>query len=164
MYSLPVVNDDQINSNIYFNRVRFKYACSVLWTFGSGVTQPIFLGGELKAYQDIRQAEQRAAAADYTSAALKAFREVEDALSNEYYLRLREGTLAEMVTNSAAAVKLGGQPDFPSRGGVGRIRRPHFPQDHNPADPGERGQDQPGLLAHPEGIGHDVVVKEPGEF
>lgn len=79
----------------------------LLWTFGSGVTQPIFMGGELKAYQDIREAEQTAAVADYTSTALTAFQEVEDALSNEYYLRLREGSLTEMVANSGDTVKLG---------------------------------------------------------
>lgn len=79
----------------------------LLWTVGSGVTQPIFMGGELKAYQDIREAEQKAAVADYTSTALTAFQEVEDALSNEYYLRRREGSLTEMVANSGDTVKLG---------------------------------------------------------
>jgi NodT family efflux transporter outer membrane factor (OMF) lipoprotein len=79
----------------------------LLWTFGSGVTQPIFLGGALKANQDIREAEQRAAVADYASVALRAFQEVEDALSNDHYLRLREGALTEMVKNSAEVVKLG---------------------------------------------------------
>lgn len=79
----------------------------LLWTLGTGVTQPIFLGGALKANQDIREAEQRAAVADYTSVALRAFQEVEDALSNDYYLRQREGVLSEMVTNSGEGVTLG---------------------------------------------------------
>jgi NodT family efflux transporter outer membrane factor (OMF) lipoprotein len=79
----------------------------LLWTLGSGVTQPIFLGGALKANQDLREAEQRAAAADYVSVALRAFQEVEDALSNDHYLRLREGALAEMVSSSGETVNLG---------------------------------------------------------
>ncbi|MFN0127252.1 MAG: TolC family protein [Verrucomicrobiales bacterium] len=79
----------------------------LLWTFGAGVTQPIFFGGALKANQDIREAEQRAAVADYVSVALSAFQEVEDALSNDYYLRLREGSLTSMVANSGNVVRLG---------------------------------------------------------
>jgi len=79
----------------------------LLWTLGAGVTQPIFFGGALKANQDIREAEQRAAAADYVSVALRAFQEVEDALSNDHFLRLREGVLTEMVANSGEGVKLG---------------------------------------------------------
>ncbi len=77
------------------------------WSLASGVIQPIFLGGELKAAQDIRTAEQRAATADYVSDALKAFSEVEDALAGDYYLRLREEALSDMVSASAESVKLG---------------------------------------------------------
>ena len=68
-----------------------------------------FFGGELKAAQDIRTAEQKAAAASYVGIALRAFEDVEDALANDYYLRKREGALTEMVSNSAAPVKLGGE-------------------------------------------------------
>jgi outer membrane protein TolC len=73
------------------------------------VIQPIFFGGELKAQQDIRTAEQRAAVASYVSVALHAFEDVEDGLANDYYLRRREGALSEMVSSSADAVKLGRQ-------------------------------------------------------
>src|SRR5436305_8226221 len=45
---------------------------AVVWTFAAGVTQPIFFGGELKAAQDLRTAEQKAAAASYVGAALRA--------------------------------------------------------------------------------------------
>lgn len=78
----------------------------LLWTFGSGITQPIFLGGALKANQDIREAEQRAAVGDYVAIALRAFQEVENALSNDHYLRLREAALTEMVENSGEVVRL----------------------------------------------------------
>ncbi len=80
---------------------------SVNWSLASGVVQPIFFGGELKAAQDLRTAEQRAAAADYTAVALRAFAEVEDALDSEYHLRRREGALEEMVSSSADSITFG---------------------------------------------------------
>jgi NodT family efflux transporter outer membrane factor (OMF) lipoprotein len=79
------------------------------WSLAAGITQPIFFGGELKAAQDIRTAEQKAAAASYTATALRAFEDVENALANDYYLGKREGALSEVVENSAISVKLGGQ-------------------------------------------------------
>jgi NodT family efflux transporter outer membrane factor (OMF) lipoprotein len=82
---------------------------AVTWSLAAGITQPIFFGGELKAAQDIRTAEQKAAAASYTATALRAFADVEDALASDYYLGKREGALTEVVENSATTVKLGGQ-------------------------------------------------------
>src|SRR5262249_28157250 len=82
---------------------------AVLWTFAAGVTQPIFFGGELQAAQDLRTAEQKAAAASYVGHALRAFGEVEDALGNDYYLRMREGSLGTAVSSSADSVKFGRQ-------------------------------------------------------
>ena len=79
------------------------------WSLAAGITQPIFFGGELKAQQDIRTAEQKAAAASYTSTALRAFEDVEDALAADYYLSKREGALADVVENSSITVKLGGE-------------------------------------------------------
>jgi multidrug efflux system outer membrane protein len=82
---------------------------ALTWSLAAGITQPIFFGGELKAQQDIRTAEQKAAAASYTATALRAFEDVENALANDYYLGKREGALTEVVENSATTVKLGGQ-------------------------------------------------------
>jgi multidrug efflux system outer membrane protein len=80
---------------------------AVSWSLAAGVIQPIFFGGELKAAQDIRTAEQKAAVASYHGVALRAFEDVENALSNDYYLRKREGALTDMVENGATTVKLG---------------------------------------------------------
>jgi outer membrane protein TolC len=80
---------------------------AVSCSLAAGVIQPIFLGGELKAQQDIRTAEQRAAVASYVGVGLRAFEDVENALSNDFYLRQREGTLGEMVASSAEVVKYG---------------------------------------------------------
>src|SRR5436853_3297818 len=77
---------------------------TLVWSFAGGVTQPIFFGGELKAAQDLRTAEQKAAAAAYVGHALRAFQDVEDALAGDYYLRKREGALATVVSSSAESV------------------------------------------------------------
>jgi NodT family efflux transporter outer membrane factor (OMF) lipoprotein len=82
---------------------------ALVWTFAGGITQPIFFGGELKAAQDLRTAEQKAAAASYVGQALRSFGEVEDALANDYYLRKREGALGDAVSSSADSVKFGRQ-------------------------------------------------------
>lgn len=80
---------------------------AVNWSLAAGVVQPIFFGGELKAAQDLRTAEQRAAAADYTGVALRAFEEVEDALDSDYHLRRRESALSDMVSSSGESVTYG---------------------------------------------------------
>jgi outer membrane protein TolC len=82
---------------------------ALTWSIAGGITQPIFFGGELKAVQDIRTSEQKAAAASYTATALRAFGDVEDALAGDYYLRKREGALATLVENSGTSVKLAGE-------------------------------------------------------
>ena len=82
---------------------------ALVWSLAGGITQPIFFGGELKAAQDLRTAEQKAAAASYVGFALRAFENVEDALASDYYLRKREGALGEAVSSSADSVKFGRQ-------------------------------------------------------
>ena len=82
---------------------------ALVWSLAGGITQPIFFGGELQAAQDLRTAEQKAAAASYVGHALRAFEDVEDALANDYYLRKREGSLAGAVSSSADSIKFGRQ-------------------------------------------------------
>jgi multidrug efflux system outer membrane protein len=82
---------------------------AVIWSLAGGITQPIFFGGELKAAEDLRSAEQKAAAAAYVGAALRAFEDVEDALANDYYLRKREEALSGAVSSSGESVTLAGK-------------------------------------------------------
>jgi NodT family efflux transporter outer membrane factor (OMF) lipoprotein len=82
---------------------------AVIWSLAGGITQPIFFGGELKAAQDLRTAEQKAAAWAYIGSALRAFEDVEDALANDYYLRKREGALTDAVSSSTESVTLAGK-------------------------------------------------------
>jgi NodT family efflux transporter outer membrane factor (OMF) lipoprotein len=77
------------------------------WSLAGGIIQPIFFGGELKAVQDIRTSEQEAAVARYVSSALAAFKDVEDALAADHFLRQRQDALEEMVSASAEALRLG---------------------------------------------------------
>src|SRR3954468_10887986 len=78
-----------------------------VWSLAGGITQPIFFGGELKAIQDIRTAEQKAAMHSYIGTALRAFQDVENALAGEYYLRRREAALGDMVSASSEGVTYG---------------------------------------------------------
>jgi len=71
-----------------------------------GLVQPIFTGGRLKA--GIRQTEARTEEAlnHYQSTALNAFREVEQALAAEHWLREQEQALKEAVEQTRASRKL----------------------------------------------------------
>src|SRR5438270_5154087 len=80
---------------------------AVVWSLAAGIPQPIFFGGELKAARDLRSDEHKAAAATYVGAALRAFEDVENALANDYYLRKRDGALADAVSSSGEAMKFG---------------------------------------------------------
>lgn len=64
----------------------------------AGLTQPIFEAGRLKAVSERAALETERVKLDYQKIALQAFREVEQALANEVYLR-------EQVEATAAAVK-----------------------------------------------------------
>ncbi|MCX6066182.1 MAG: efflux transporter outer membrane subunit, partial [Chloroflexi bacterium] len=79
---------------------------AVAWNLAVGLVQPIFTGGRLKA--GIRQTEARTEEAlnHYQSTALNAFREVEQALAAEHWLREQEQALKEAVEQTRASRKL----------------------------------------------------------
>lgn len=60
----------------------------------AGITAPLFQGGRLRAREEAANAVQRQAIGEFASVALRAFGEVENALSNEHFLRAREASLA----------------------------------------------------------------------
>jgi multidrug efflux system outer membrane protein len=78
----------------------------VMWSLASGITQPIFLGGSLKAAEDLRKAEQKGAAAAYTNVALRAFQEVETGLAIDPVLRQREQVILNQVKSTGEAERL----------------------------------------------------------
>jgi NodT family efflux transporter outer membrane factor (OMF) lipoprotein len=66
-----------------------------VWNLGANLLMPIFRGGALKTQVEIRTAEQKQAVAAYAAVGLRAFGEVENALSAEIAAREREKNLAE---------------------------------------------------------------------
>ena len=64
---------------------------------------PLYKGGALKTQVEIRTAEQKLAIAGYASIGLRAFGEVEDALSAENAAREREQILAQSLADNQRA-------------------------------------------------------------
>jgi NodT family efflux transporter outer membrane factor (OMF) lipoprotein len=73
---------------------------------GANIVAPLFQGGALQAQVDIRTAEQKQAVAAYASAGLRAFNEVENALSAETALRDRLTVLDATVRDNERALEL----------------------------------------------------------
>lgn len=77
-----------------------------LFSAGASLLQPIFLGGLLQSQVDARTAEQQAAIADYGKVSIRAFGEVESALSAGFTAGQREEILARAVTENARGLDL----------------------------------------------------------
>ena len=77
-----------------------------VWSAGGSVLAPLFTGGALKGQVEVRTAEQKQAVAQYVQTALKAFADVENALSNEQALADREAILASAVADARRALEL----------------------------------------------------------
>jgi outer membrane protein TolC len=73
---------------------------------GLGLLMPIYAGGSLAAQVELKTAEQRAAVAQYASVGLRAFGEVENALSAEQAALEREAILESQVRDSERALEL----------------------------------------------------------
>ena len=76
------------------------------WNFGGNLLMPIFRGGALKTQVEIRTAEQKQAVAAYADVGLRAFGEVEAALSAEIAAREREKILAGTVSDNERALDI----------------------------------------------------------
>jgi NodT family efflux transporter outer membrane factor (OMF) lipoprotein len=79
---------------------------AVAWNAAMGLVQPIFTGGRLKAGIRLNEARTEEAFNHYQSTALNAFREVEQALAAEFWLREQEQALREAVEQTQASRKL----------------------------------------------------------
>jgi outer membrane protein TolC len=93
-----------ISSELFF----LKPHDDVVLSVGAGLLQPIFLGGQLQAQVDVRNAEQKQAIAEYGRIGARAFGEVEDALSNGFSLADREVILVDSVRENARSLELAG--------------------------------------------------------
>jgi len=74
------------------------------WNAGGSLLMPIFRGGALKTQVEIRTAEQKQAVAAYAEVGLRAFSEVEAALSAEIAAREREAILTETLADTQRAL------------------------------------------------------------
>lgn len=79
---------------------------AVAWNLAMGLVQPVFTGGRLKAGIRLNEARTEEAFNQYQSTALNAFREVEQALAAEQWLREQEQALKEAVEQTQASRKL----------------------------------------------------------
>ena len=81
----------------------------LVWSLLSGVTQPLFNNGRLKAQVRQNEAVSREAAALYEDAVLTAYREVETTLAAEAYLAEQEAALEAATKQATAAEQLAEQ-------------------------------------------------------
>ncbi|BBL71136.1 hypothetical protein MoryE10_17420 [Methylogaea oryzae] len=76
------------------------------WNLAMGLAQPVFTGGRLLADIELSEARVAEAVNRYRDTALNAFREVEQALAAEAWLRGQEAALREAVAQTQASRKL----------------------------------------------------------
>jgi multidrug efflux system outer membrane protein len=77
-----------------------------VWNVGANLLMPIFQGGALKTQVEIRTVEQKAALAAYAGVGLRAFGEVENALTAEIAAREREQILAQTMADNQRAFEI----------------------------------------------------------
>jgi outer membrane protein, multidrug efflux system len=77
-----------------------------IWNLGANLLMPIYKGGALKTQVEIRTAEQQQAIASYAAIGLRAFGEVESALSAEIAARDRELILAQTQADNQRAYEI----------------------------------------------------------
>ncbi len=75
-----------------------------VWSVGANLMMPLFQGGALKRQVEIRTAEQKQAVAEYAVVGLRAFGEVEGALSAEIAAREREQILTQTLSDNQQAL------------------------------------------------------------
>jgi len=77
-----------------------------VWSLVSGILQPVFQGGRLRAAVDLGEARYRQLAESWVQGVLRAFGEVESALAAEGWLAEQETALAEATRQATAAERL----------------------------------------------------------
>jgi outer membrane protein, multidrug efflux system len=101
---LPVISLTTGISAISSELFLLKDHDNPVWNVGAGLLAPIFRGGALKTQVEIRTAEQKQAVAEYAAVGLRAFGEVENALSAEIAAREREQILTETLGDNQQAL------------------------------------------------------------
>lgn len=84
----------------------FGSPADAFWNLGANMLAPLFDGGFLESEVDIASAEQKEAVAEYRSAGLQAFADVENALTNDGLLKEREAFLVKALYENTQAWEL----------------------------------------------------------
>lgn len=79
---------------------------SAVWNLFAGIMHPIFTGGRIRGGVQLNEARVEEALSRYQGVALNAFREVEQALAAEEWLREQEKVLREAVKQTRASHEL----------------------------------------------------------
>lgn len=79
---------------------------SAVWNLFAGIMHPIFTGGRIRGGVQLNEARVEEALSSYQDVALNAFREVEQALAAEEWLREQEKVLREAVEQTRASHEL----------------------------------------------------------
>ncbi len=79
---------------------------AVVWNIFAGMTQPLFTGGRIRGSIHLNEARVEEALNRYQAVALNAFRDVEQALAAEEWLREQEEVLREAVQQTEASQEL----------------------------------------------------------
>lgn len=79
-------------------------SASNVWSIGASITAPTFAGGRLTAQRRLAEAQFNEQVANYETAILNAFREVETALANQVYLVQLVNELSEAASESSKAL------------------------------------------------------------
>lgn len=91
-------------SSITSDLFELKDHSNPMWSLGANLLAPLYRGGALKTQVEIRTAEQKQAIAEYAAVGLRAFSEVESALSAEIAAREREPILRQALDDSQQAL------------------------------------------------------------
>ncbi|HWH41515.1 MAG TPA: efflux transporter outer membrane subunit [Usitatibacter sp.] len=84
--------------------VVLKETSNPMWSVGATLMAPLFSGGALEAQVDIRNADQKAAIAEYGRIGSRAFGEVENALAASFNLQSRADILGRAVSANENAL------------------------------------------------------------
>jgi multidrug efflux system outer membrane protein len=103
---LPAIALTTSVSSISSSLFELKERDNPVWSAGANLLAPVFHGGALKTQVQIRTAEQQQAIAAYAQVGLRAFGEVENALSAETAARDREQILGQTLADTRRAYEI----------------------------------------------------------
>jgi outer membrane protein TolC len=106
---LPTISITASGSNLTSDFYVLQDRENPVWSAGVSLLAPIYRGSELQAQVEIRSAEQKQALAEYARAGLRAFNDVENALSSEATLQAREQLLVKAAADNARALEFARQ-------------------------------------------------------